>query len=195
MSVPGIKVIVPATSYDAKGLLKAAIRDDDPVFCFEDSTVWFSKGDVPEEDYVVPIGKADVKREGSDVTVITVAGSLVHALAAAERLASEDGISVKVVDVRTLVPLDWETVLGAAAATGRVVVVDPAHRTCSAASEISATITEEVFDSLKAPVVRVTTPDTHIPFSQPLEKAIYPNPDRIVEAVKRVSGERAGVRA
>ena len=150
---------------------------------------------MPEEDYVVPIGKADVKREGSDVTVITVAGSLVHALAAAERLASEDGISVKVVDVRTLVPLDWETVLGAAAATGRVVVVDPAHRTCSAASEISATITEEVFDSLKAPVVRVTTPDTHIPFSQPLEKAIYPNPDRIVEAVKRVSGERAGVRA
>jgi pyruvate dehydrogenase E1 component beta subunit len=194
MSVPGIKVIVPATPYDAKGMLKAAIRDDDPVFCFEDSTVWFSKGDVPEEDYIVPIGKAAIKREGPDATVITVAGSLIPALAAAERLASEDGISVTVVDVRTLVPLDWETVLGAAAATGRVVVVDPAHRTCSAASEISATITEEIFDSLKAPVIRVTTPDTHIPFSQPLEKTIYPNADRIVAAVQLVCRERTGVK-
>jgi pyruvate dehydrogenase E1 component beta subunit len=194
MSVPGIKVIAPATPYDAKGLLKAAIRDDDPVFCFEDSTIWFSKGDVPEDDYVVPIGKAAVKRQGKDATIITVAGSLVPALAAADRLAAQDGISVTVVDVRTLVPLDWETILQAAAATGRVVVVDPAHRTCSAASEISATITEEVFESLKAPIVRVTTPDTHIPFSQPLEKTIYPNADRIVDAVKRVCGARAGVK-
>jgi pyruvate dehydrogenase E1 component beta subunit len=194
MSVPGIKVIAPATPYDAKGLLKAAIRDDDPVFCFEDSTIWFSKGDVPEDDYVVPIGKAAVKRQGKDATIITVAGSLVPALAAADRLAAQDGISVTVVDVRTLVPLDWETILQAAAGTGRVVVVDPAHRTCSAASEISATITEEVFESLKAPIVRVTTPDTHIPFSQPLEKTIYPNADRIVDAVKRVCGARAAVK-
>jgi pyruvate dehydrogenase E1 component beta subunit len=194
MSVPGIKVIAPATPYDAKGLLKAAIRDDDPVFCFEDSTIWFSKGDVPEDDYVVPIGKAAVKRQGKDATIITVAGSLVPALAAADRLAAQDGISVTVVDVRSLVPLDWETILQAAAGTGRVVVVDPAHRTCSAASEISATITEEVFESLKAPIVRVTTPDTHIPFSQPLEKTIYPNADRIVDAVKRVCGARAGLK-
>ena len=96
-------------------------------------------------------------------------------------------------DVRTLVPLDWETILGAAAATGRVVVVDPAHRTCSAASEISATISEEVFDSMKAPVLRVTTPDIHVPFSPALEKAIYPNPDNIVEAVKRITVKRAKV--
>jgi pyruvate dehydrogenase E1 component beta subunit len=192
MSVPGIKVIVPATPYDAKGLLKAAIRDDDPVFCFEDSSVWLTKGNVPDEDYVVPLGKAAVKREGSDATVITVAGSLLHALAAAEQLSLENGISVKVVDVRTLVPLDWETILEAAAATGRVVVVDPAHRTCSAASEISATIVEEVFESLRAPVVRVTTPDIHVPFSPALEKTIYPRPDRIVQAVKRVSGQEMG---
>lgn len=195
MSVPGTKVIVPATPYDAKGLLKAAIRDDDPVFCFEDSTLWFSKGDVTEEDYLVPIGKAAVRRPGKDATVITVAGALLHAQAAAERLAKEDGIEITIVDVRSLVPLDWETILGAAAATGRVIVVDPAHRTCSAASEIGATIAEQIFDSLKAPVLRVTTPDTHIPFSQPLEKAIYPNTDRIIEAVKRVCGERTKVTA
>lgn len=187
MSVPGFKVITPATAYDAKGLLKSAIRDDDAVMCFEDTTLWFRRDDVPEEEYLVPLGVADVKRQGTDVTLVAVSGSLVPALAAAEELAAE-GISVQVIDPRTLVPLDTETILGAAARTGRLVIADPAHRSCSAASEIAAIAAEEIFDSLKAPIVRVTTPQTHVPFSPAIEKQVYPTRERISEAVRRVAG-------
>lgn len=188
MSVPGLKVIAPATPADAKGLLKAAIRDDDPVMFFEDSTLWTMKGDVPEDEgFVLPIGAADVKRRGTDVTLIGIAGSLRHAIAAAEEL-EEEGISAEVVDPRTLAPLDSRTILGSVARTGRVVIADPAHRTCSAASEIAATIVEEGFSDLKAPVVRVTTPATHIHFSPSVEKAMYPDKTKIANAARRILG-------
>jgi len=187
MNVPGLKVVAPASAFDVKGLLKAAIRDDNPVLVFEDVALWFSSEHVPEEDYVVPLGVADVKRCGSDVTVVAIAGGVRSALEAADTLAAE-GISAEVVDPRTLVPLDAETILQSVAKTGRLVVVDPAHRTCSAASEISALVAEEAFDALRAPIVRVTTPDVQIPFAPEMEQPLYPNAERVVAAVKKVLG-------
>lgn len=184
MTVPGLKIMTPSTPYDLKGLLKTAIRDDDPVISFEDSTLWSSREEVPEEEYLIPFGQAAVKREGTDATVVAIAGSVPLALRAAETLAA-DGISVEVVDPRTLVPLDKETILRSVEKTGRLVVVDPAHRTCSAASEIAAVVAEEGFWSLDAPVVRITTPDVHPPFSPPLEQLMYPTADKIVEGVRR----------
>jgi pyruvate dehydrogenase E1 component beta subunit len=189
MGVPGLKIIAPSTPYDVKGLLKAAIREDDPVICFEDVTVWMIKGPVPEDDYVVPLGKADIKREGSDVTIVSVAGALPAALAAAEELAGES-ISAEVVDPRTLVPLDSDTILASVAKTGRLVVVDPAHKTCGAASEIAAIVVEDGFASLRAPIVRVTMPDTQIPFSPPLERLLAPDKDKVVAAVRHVVQDR-----
>jgi acetoin:2,6-dichlorophenolindophenol oxidoreductase subunit beta len=184
MASPGLKIIAPSSPYDAKGLLKAAIREDDPVISFEDGTLWTMTGEVPDEDYIVPLGQADVKREGSQVTVVAISGAVRAALAAAGRLAGE-GISVEVVDPRSLVPLDYDTILSSVAKTGRLVVADPSHRTCSPAAEIAATVAEDGFWSLQAPIVRVTTPDTHIPFSPPLEAQLYPGPDRIAEAVRQ----------
>jgi pyruvate/2-oxoglutarate/acetoin dehydrogenase E1 component len=137
-----------------------------------------------DEDYIVPLGQADVKREGSEVTVVAISGAVRAALAAAGQLASE-GISVEVVDPRSLVPMDYATILSSVAKTGRLVVADPSHRTCSPAAEIAATVAEDGFWSLQAPIVRVTTPDTHIPFSPPLEAQLYPGPDRIAEAVRQ----------
>ena len=185
MAVPGFKVIVPATPADAKGLLKSAIRDDNVVMCFEDSTLWFSKGEVPEDDYLVPLGKAEVKRVGTDVTLVSVSGALPHAVAAAEAVSSE-GIATELIDIRTLVPLDRDTVLGSVSKTGRLVIADPAHRVCSAASEIAAVVAEEAFGELRAPIVRVTTPQFHIPFSRPLESAMYPSADSIAAALRSV---------
>ena len=184
MASPGLKIIAPSSPYDAKGLLKAAIREDDPVISFEDGTLWTMTGDVPDEDYIVPLGQADVKREGSQVTVVAISGAVRAALTAAGRLAGE-GISVEVVDPRSLVPMDYATILSSVAKTGRLVVADPSHRTCSPAAEIAATVAEDGFWSLQAPIVRVTTPDTHIPFSPPLEAQLYPGPDRIAAAVRQ----------
>ena len=184
MASPGLKIVAPSTPYDAKGLIKAAIREDDPVIVFEDGTLWTSTGEVPDGDYVVPLGQADVKREGSNVTVVAISGSVQAALAAADRLAA-DGVSVEVVDPRSLVPMDYATILDSVRKTGRLVVADPSHRTCSPAAEIAATVAEDGFWSLQAPIVRVTTPDTHIPFSPPLEAQLYPGPDRIAEAVRQ----------
>lgn len=188
MNTPGFKIVIPSTPYDVKGLIKSAIRDDDPVICFEDGSLWFSKGPVPEEEYLVPIGKADVKREGSDVTVVAIAGGVPMALDAADELA-EEGISVEVVDPRSLVPLDKATILESVDKTGRLVVVDPAHKTCSAASEIAAIVAEEGFESLQAPIQRVTTDDIQIPFSPALEPQIYPSKEKIVAAVNRTMGK------
>jgi pyruvate dehydrogenase E1 component beta subunit len=185
MSIPGLKVITPATAYDMKGLLKSAIRDDNPVLCFEDQTLAASKSEVPDEDYLIPLGQAEVKRRGDDVTVVAVSGSVPHAVAAADSLAAE-GISVEVIDPRTLVPLDREAILTSVAHTGRLIVVDPACRTCSAASEIAATVAEEAFWDLRAPIVRVTTPDVHIPFSPPLEADLYPTRAKIEQAVREI---------
>jgi acetoin:2,6-dichlorophenolindophenol oxidoreductase subunit beta len=183
MTIPGLKIIAPTTPYDVKGLLKSAIRDDDPVLCFEDGNCWFNSQDLPEEEYLVPIGVADVKREGNDATVVAVSGAVNHALAAAEVLAGE-GISVEVVDPRTLAPLDTATILESVAKTGHLVVADPAHEVCSAASQIAAVVAEQGFWSLQAPIIRVTTPHTHIPFAPPLEAPLYPSSERIAAAVR-----------
>jgi pyruvate dehydrogenase E1 component beta subunit len=185
MTIPGLKLIAPSTPYDVKGLLKAAIRDDDPVVSFEDGTVWRLLAEVPDEDYVLPIGKADIKRPGSDVTVVAVAGAVPHALAAADQLAS-DGVSVEVVDLRSIVPMDREAILGSVAKTGRLVVADPAHEMGSVASEVSAVVAQEGFWDLQAPIVRVTTPHTHVPFSATLEHPLYPNAEKIAAAARRV---------
>ena len=184
MTIPGLKIIAPSNPYDMKGLLKTAVRDNNPVLCFEDSTLWASKGEVPEEEYFIPLGQAAVKREGSDVTVVAITGSVPHALRAAEELAA-DGISVEVIDPRSLVPLDKETILASVEKTGRLVVVDPGHRTCGVAGEIAAILAEEGFGSLKSPIIRVTTPDVHIPFSPPLEQQMYPTSEKIADAVRR----------
>ncbi|MGN6782993.1 MAG: alpha-ketoacid dehydrogenase subunit beta [Marmoricola sp.] len=188
MNVPGLKIVVPANPEDAKGLLRSAVDSDDPVLIFEACMLWGLKGEVPDEEYRIPFGKARIAREGSDVTVVAISSAVPEALAAAESLAA-DGISVEVIDPRTLVPLDRTTILESVSRTGRLVVADPAHRTCSAASEISSIVAEEAFGSLRAPIVRVTTPDTQIPFSPALEKQLYPSRSGIAEAVRRVTGQ------
>jgi len=186
MNTPGLKIIAPASPADVKGLLKSAIRDDDPVVVFEDSTLWTLKEDVPADtELLVPIGKADIKHAGSDVTVVAVGGSTKPALAAAKALESAD-ISVEVIDPRTLAPLDRDTILRSVAKTGRLIVVDPAHRTCNAAAEIAATVAEEAFQYLRRPIVRLSTPDVHIPFSPALEKPLYPSTEAIMAAVRRL---------
>lgn len=186
MNVPGLKIVAPATPSDMKGLLKSAIRDDDPVLVFEDMNLWARKEKVPTDpDYLVPIGRADIKRAGNDVTIISIAACLSKALAAADILAKE-GISAEVIDLRTLAPLDKETLLRSVARTGRVVIVDNSHRTGSVASEIAAVIAEDGFESLRKPIQRVTTPPVHIPAAPTMEKPLYPNAERIVAAVKRI---------
>ena len=183
MNAPGLKIVAPSTPADMKGLLKSAIRDDDPVIVFEDTNLWSSRGLVPvDPDVLVPIGKADIKREGSDVTV-TISGCLKPAMAAAKEL-EKMGISAEVVDLRTLVPLDKETIINSVRKTGRVVLVDNAHRTCSAVSEIAAIVVEEAFESLRKPIQRLTTPDVHVAASPVLKKILYPNKQDIISAVK-----------
>jgi len=187
MNLSGLKIILPSTPYDMKGLLKSAIRDDNPVISFESSRLLSYEGEVPEEDYTVPIGKADIKREGSDVTVVAIAWLVHEALAAAEELAKE-GISVEVVDPRTLVPMDAETIRASAQKTGRVVVADEAGPTASAAAEISALVTEDAatFASLKAPVLRVCALEAPIPYAPVLENHVFPDRNKIIAAVKQV---------
>ena len=186
MNTPGLKVIAPSTASDMKGLMKSAIRDDDPVLVFEDMNLWGKKEQVSTApDFLIPIGKADIKQAGSDVTLISIAGCLPKVLMAAKALKQE-GIGCEVIDPRTLVPLDKETILKSVAKTGRVVIVDNSHRNNSVASEIAAVIAEEAFESLKKPIQRVTTPDVHIPYSTALEKPLYPNKDHIIAAVKKI---------
>jgi pyruvate dehydrogenase E1 component beta subunit len=189
MGVPGLKVIVPSSGPDAKGLLKAAIRDDNPVLCFEDKNLWGRRGRdilVGEADHLVPLGKAAVKRAGTDVTVIGVAGGVALALEAADQLDTE-GISVEVLDPRTLVPMDWDTIVESVSKTGRCVVVDPANKTCSAASEIAAHLVDGHFDLLKGPVKRVTTADMHVPYSPALEPLVFPSVEKVVAAVRELA--------
>jgi acetoin:2,6-dichlorophenolindophenol oxidoreductase subunit beta len=186
MNAPGLKIVAPTTPSDMKGLLKSAIRDDDPVVVFEDSTLWTVKDEVSTDaDYLVPIGKADIKQEGRDVTVVAISGAMKAAREAAMALKDE-GISVELVDPRTLVPLDKDTIVRSVAKTGRLVVVDYANRTCNAAAEIAAMVAEEGFESLRKPILRLSTPDVHIPFSPVLEKPLYPGKDSIVAAVRRI---------
>lgn len=184
MNVPGLKIVVPSNPADALGLLKSAIRDDDPVVYFEPLLLWSTKAEVPEGEHLVPLGQAAVAREGSDATVVAIGDAVPAALAAAAELA-EEGVELEVVDPRTLVPLDRETILSSVAKTGRLVVADPAHKTCGAAAEIAAIVAEEGFDSLRAPIARVVAPDVHPPFSPSLERLMYPTAERIAGAVRK----------
>lgn len=185
MSIPGLKLIVPANPHDVKGMLKAAIREDDPVIMFEDATLWGQRGEIPDEDYTVPLGQAKVLRGGDDVTIVAVAGSVPHAVRAADQLESE-GVTAEIIDLRSVIPLDRDTIMESVAKTGRLIIVDPAHEMGSVASEISAVVAQEGFWNLEGPIVRVTTPHTHIPFSAPLERPLYPDATKIVAAVHRV---------
>lgn len=191
MNVAGLKMFLPSTPYDMKGLLKTAIRDNNPVISFEFGRLMGRKGEVPEEDYTIPLGVADVKREGSDVTVVALAWLVHEALAAAETLAAE-GVSVEVVDPRTLVPLDAETILGSVQKTGRLVIADEAGPTAGFSAEVAALATEDAatFARLKAPVKRVCALQVPIPYSPVLESAVFPDRNRIIAGVREVLQER-----
>jgi pyruvate dehydrogenase E1 component beta subunit len=180
--LPGLKVVVPSTPYDAKGLLLESIFDDSPVLFFEHLKLYVTKGPVPEEAYRIPLGVAEVRRAGSDVTVVALAAMVERALAAADLLAAV-GTSVEVIDPRTLSPLDEETILGSVAKTGALVVVDESPPRCSVASEIAALVSEQAFDYLNGPVRRVTAPHAPVPFSPSLEDAYAPSVQAIVDAV------------
>jgi pyruvate dehydrogenase E1 component beta subunit len=185
LNTPGLKIAVPSNPHDAKGMLKAAIRDDNPVLFFEHLRLGAKKGPVPETDYLVPLGKAAVVREGKDVTLIAIAWMVDIALDAAKTLEA-DGISAEVIDVRSLVPLDKDTIVGSVRKTGRAVVIDEAHKTGSAASEIAATIAEEAFSALRAPVRRVCSLDVPIPFSPGMENFVIPDIAKVIAAVQDV---------
>lgn len=178
---PGLKVVMPATPADAKGLMKAAIRDENPVLFFMDIGLLFAPGEVSEGEAVVPLGQALVRREGADVTLISYAKTVHACLAAAEALA-EQGVSAEVIDLRTLKPLDEATILASVRKTGRAVVVHEASRLCGVGAEIAALIAERAFDALRAPVVRLTGPDAPVPASFPLEQAFAPQADAIARA-------------
>ncbi len=197
LNVPGLKIIVPTTPYDVKGMLKSAIRDDSPVLCFEHLRLGGKKGQVPEEEYLVPLGKASVVRPGTQVTIVAIAWMVDLALAAAAQLEKQD-ISAEVIDVRSLVPLDLETILKSVRKTGHLVIADEAHKRGSAASEIAACVAEEGYHLLRAPIRRVSSADVPIPFSPPLENFVVPDAGRIVSAaeeVLRVSREDSVTRA
>ncbi len=181
---PGLKVVCPATAYDAKGLIKSAIRDNDPVLYFEHKGLYRRiKEDLPAEEYTVPIGKAKVVREGRDLSIITYGAMVWVALEAADKLAPE-GISIEVVDLRTLMPLDRETVCDSVRKTSKVILLHEDTRTGGMAGELAVTITENVFEYLDGPIVRVTAPDTPIPYSPPLEDAFLPNADKVIEKAR-----------
>src|SRR4051812_21400058 len=183
---PGVKVVMPSTAADFKGLMKSAIRDENPVMFFADIGLLHTPGEVPDGDHVVPIGKAALRREGSDVTLISYGKTVHKCLEAAETLASE-GISAEVIDLRSLKPLDEAAVLSSVLKTGRAVVVHEASGTCGVGAEVAAIIAEKAFANLKSPVVRLTGPDAPPAASYPLEQAYVPQADRIAEAVKRIA--------
>lgn len=188
---PGLKVVYPSTPYDAKGLLKAAIRDDNPVIYLEHKKLYRRiREDVPDDDYIVPLGSADVKIAGDDLTIVTY-GAMVHEAAAAIADLHARGISAELVDLRSLVPLDWETVLESVAATHRVLVVTEEHKTGAFSAEIAAGIAEQVFDELDAPIIRLGALDVPHPYSAALEDAMLPNRASIVDAALELVGEEA----
>jgi pyruvate dehydrogenase E1 component beta subunit len=184
--VPGLKVVVPSTPYDAKGLLKSALREPNPVLFFEDKVMYAKiKGPVPEEEYTIPLGQADIKRQGQDVTLIALSRMIHPTLAAAERLAGE-GISAEVIDPRTLTPMDEETLIASVAKTGGAVIVDEGYQRFGATAEIAALLAYGAFDYLDAPIERLGAADVPIPFSPPLEFSTIPDEEKIVAAVHRV---------
>jgi acetoin:2,6-dichlorophenolindophenol oxidoreductase subunit beta len=188
--IPGLKVVMPATPYDAKGLLIAAIRDDDPVIFCEHKVLYTTEGDVPEESYTIPFGEANVVRDGDDVTVVALGRMVLLAEQAAAELESE-GISCEIVDPRTTSPLDEETILESVEATGRLVVVDEAGPRCGMAADIAARVAQEAFRDLKAPPRMVTPPHTPVPFSPVLEDAYVPTAETIAAAIRETTGAPA----
>ncbi|TMC90737.1 MAG: alpha-ketoacid dehydrogenase subunit beta [Chloroflexi bacterium] len=183
--IPGLKVALPSTPYDAKGLMIAAIRDDNPVVIFEDKMMYAIKGDVPEEDYVIPLGQADIKREGNDITLVATS-SMVHvALAAADALAKE-GISAEVIDPRTTVPLDADAIVGSVTKTGRAIVIDEGYQSYGVTAEIASIIADRAFYHLDAPVKRMGAMDVPIPFSPALEDLTVPTPDKVTELARKL---------
>ena len=187
MGVPGLKVAVPSTAADAKGLMATAIRDDNPVVYLHNYLLTLEHGEVPDGEYLVPFGEAAVCREGGDVTIVATGWAVGRALEAAERLESE-GVQAEVIDPRTIAPLDTDTILESVAKTGHLVLVDQATRHASASAVIAAEVAEHGFASLKAPIVQVTGLDATIPYSEPLEAYVLPDVDKVVAAVQRVVG-------
>lgn len=185
MHLPGIKVVMPSSPYDAKGLLISAVRDDNPVMFIDDRWLYDLEGEVPEEVYTIPVGKAAVRRRGKDVTLAGTSYMVIEVIKAAENLAKE-GIDVEVIDLRTLKPLDKTSLFESIKKTGRLVIADGGWKTCGVAAEISALICENIFTYLKAPIKRVTLPDTPAPASLVLEKHYYPGEKNIIAVVKEV---------
>ena len=190
MGIPGLKLVVPSTPADAKGLMTAAIRDDNPVVYLHPYMLTLEKGEVPDGELVIPLGLADVKRPGTDVTLVAVGWMVKKALASAERLA-EEGISAEVVDPRTLAPLDVNTIVGSVKKTGRLVLVDQAPRHSSAAAVIAGEVAEHGFEHLRAPIRMVTALDASVPYSEPLENFVIPNEDKIIDTVRSVMARQA----
>ncbi len=186
MAVPGLKVVAPSNPADIKGLLAASIRDPDPVLFFEQKSLYATKGEVPDDEHVVPLGQARIVRSGNDVTIVALAAMVLRAEKAAETLAQEHGISATVVDVRSLVPLDTKTILEEVGKTGRLVTVEENPRLCGWGAEIASIVAEELFWDLDGPIVRVTTPHIPLPSADALEDAMLPSPARIVDAVRHL---------
>jgi pyruvate/2-oxoglutarate/acetoin dehydrogenase E1 component len=191
MQAPGLKIVLPSTPFDAKGLLKSAIRDDDPILFIESGSLYVNKsyygyrGPVPDEEYLIPIGKADVKREGTDVTVVALSRTVSEAVAAADRLR-EDGVGVEVVDLRTIQPMDYATVEKSVRKTNRLIVAEDSVKTCGVSAEVAAYIAEYALDALEAPIVRLNSPPMPTPQSASLEREYMVTSDKIVEAVKKL---------
>ncbi len=190
MHVPGLKVVMPSTPYDAKGLLIASIEDDNPVMYIDDRWLYEQVSEVPEEPYTVPIGKGIIRREGKDVTIVATSYMVLEANKAAQGLENE-GIDAEVVDLRSLTPLDESLLLESVRKTGRVVIADASWKTCGVAAEISAILASDAFEYLKAPIIRVALPDTQAPASSVLEKAFYPGAEDIISAVEKVCSHTA----
>jgi pyruvate dehydrogenase E1 component beta subunit len=188
MAIPGLKIVVPSNAYDAKGLLKSAIREDNPTIFLSHQMLMRrgEKSEIPDEEYTIPLGKAAVRREGSDVTIVTSGLMVQRALAAADRL-QEKGVSVEVIDPRTWVPLDMETILSSVRKTNRLVIMEEEPKTGGAAAEVAAIVADEAFDYLDAPIKRVCAPDTPIPFSPVLEKRWMPDEEDLIRAVDEIT--------
>ncbi|MDM5222879.1 alpha-ketoacid dehydrogenase subunit beta [Peribacillus sp. NJ11] len=187
-SIPGLKVVIPSSPYDAKGLLLSAIEDNDPVIFFEDKTLYNMVGEVPEGYYTIPIGKAEIKRKGSDLTVVAIGKQVHTAMEAAEKLAVK-GIEIEIVDPRSLSPLDEESILSSVAKTNRLIVIDEANPRCSMATDIAALVADKGFDTLDAPIKRITAPHTPVPFSPPLEDIYLPTSEKVIQVVSELLGE------
>ena len=185
MTIPGIKVVAPSTPADVKGLFAAAVRDDNPVLFFEQKSLYASKGEVPEGDHVEELGKAKILREGDDLTIVALALMVPRALEAAERLEKSDGISATVIDLRSLVPLDTQTILAEVAKTGRMVTVEENPRLCGWGAEISSIVAEEMFYELDGPIVRITTPHIPLASADHLEDMMIPSVQRIYDEIRR----------